>query len=244
MERIAIFAALRWECRPILRRLRQVRRTRLVAATIWRGQAAGRDIRVIQTAIGEERAAAAIAALGEGHFDLFFSTGCAGALSPDLQPGDLAIATTVIGASSGIKYSTDLVHRERARLIAERAALRTVLGPVLCSPRVLTSSEAKQTAAISTGSVAVEMEGAAIGAYAQRARIPFVSVRAVLDTAATALPESGGFVDPETGTIRLLELVRHLTKQPSAVSELLALQRMMGAAQRALNKFFEAWLAA
>lgn len=243
MERIAIFAALRWECRPILRHLRRVERGRVAQCTFWRGEASGREIWLIKTAVGEQRAAAAVRAVWEDRFDLFLSTGCAGALSPELVPGDLAIATAVIGNASGAQYQTDPVHRERARVAAQRAALRTVVGPVLCSPRVLANAAAKQAAAVSTGSVAVEMEGAAIGALAQQAGVPFASVRAILDTAATELPGPGDFLDPGTGTVRPLDVIRYLARQPGALSQLVALRRMMTAAQRSLEKFFQAWLA-
>ena len=244
MERIAIFAALRWECRPILRHLRQVERGRVAQCAFWRGQASGREIWLIKTAVGEQRAAAATRVLDQGgRFDLFLSTGCAGALAPELVPGDLAIATAVIGNASGAEYLTDPVHRERALVAAQRAALRTVVGPVLCSPRVLASVAAKQAAAVSTGSVAVEMEGAAIGALAQQAGVPFASVRAILDTATTELPESGDFLDPQTGTVRPFDVVRYLARQPGALSQLVALRRMMTAAQSSLEKFFQAWLA-
>jgi adenosylhomocysteine nucleosidase len=242
VERIAIFAALRWECRPILRHLRRVERGRVAQCALWRGQASGREIWLIKTAVGEQRAAEAVRAVRKERFDLFFSTGCAGALSPELVPGDLAIATAIIGNASGVQYQTDPVHRERARVAAQRAALRTVVGPVLCSPRVLASVAAKQAAAVSTGSVAVEMEGAAIGALAQQAGVPFASVRAILDTAATELPGSGDFLDPQTGTVRPLDVVRYLARQPGALSQLLTLQRMMTAAQSSLDKFFQAWL--
>lgn len=244
MERIAIFAALRWECRPILRHLRRLERGRVAQGTFWRGEASGREIWLIKTAVGEQRAAAATGVLDQGgRFDLFLSTGCAGALAPELVPGDLAIATAVIGNASGAQYQTDPVHRERARVAAQRAALRTVVGPVLCSPRVLASAAAKQAAAVSTGSVAVEMEGAAIGALAQQAGVPFASVRAILDAATTELPEAGGFLDPQTGTVRPLDVVRYLARQPGALSQLLTLRRMMTAAQSSLDKFFQAWLA-
>ncbi len=243
MERIAIFAALRWECRPILRHLRRIERGGVAQCTFWRGEASGREIWLVKTAVGEQRAAAAVRAVCEDRFDLFLSTGCAGALSPELVPGDLAIATAVIGNASGTQYQTDPVHRERARVAAQRAALRTVVGPVLCSPRVLASVAAKQAAAISTGSVAVEMEGAAIGALAQQAGVPFASVRAILDTATTELPAAGEFLDPQTGTVRPLDVVRYLARQPGALSQLLTLRRMMMAAQSSLEKFFQAWLA-
>ena len=242
MERIAIFAALSWECQPILRHLRRVERGPAGQGAFWRGQASGREIWLIKTAIGEQRAVAATQVLDQGgRFDLFLSTGCAGALAPDLVPGDLAIATAVIGNASGAQYETDPVHRERARVAAQRAALRAVVGPVLCSSRVLASVAAKQAAAASTGSVAVEMEGAAIGALAQRAGVPFASVRAILDAATTELPEAE-LLDQQTGTVRPLDVMRYLARQPGALSQLVALRRMMTAAQSSLEKFFQAWL--
>ena len=244
MERIAIFAALHWECRPVLRHMRRVRRSRVPESTLWCGEAAGREVWLIKTAVGEQRAAAATAVVRDaGRFDLLLSTGCAGALSPELLPGDLAIATAVIGNSSGIHFETDPIHRARAHAAAERAALRTALGPVLCSPRVLATAAAKRTAALSTGSVAVEMEGAAIGAFAKQSGVAFASVRAILDTAATELPDSGDFMDPQTGAVRARDVVRYLAVHPGTLPQLLALQRMMSAAQKSLEKFFGVWLA-
>lgn len=243
MERIAIFAALRWECRPVLRHLRRVRRTRGSAGTFWRGEAAGRDVWLIQTAVGEQRAAAATAVLHDaGRFDLLLSTGCAGGLSPELLPGDLAIATAVIGHLS--RFETDSARREGARAAAECAALRATEGPVLCSPRALGSIAAKQDAARRTGAVAVEMEGAAIGAVAQRAGIAFGSVRAILDAVTTELPASGNLIDPSSGAVRPLAVVRYIARQPGAMSQLVGLRRMMSAAERSLEKFFQTWLAA
>jgi adenosylhomocysteine nucleosidase len=243
VERIAIFAALRWECGPILRHLRRVERGHAAQGTFWRGQASGREIWLIKTGIGGQHAAAATGVLDRGgRFDLLLSTGCAGALAPELVPGDLAIATTVIADAAGARYETDPVHRERARVAAQRAALRTVVGPVLCSPRVLATVAAKQAAAVGTGSVAVEMEGAAIGALAQQAGMPFASVRAILDAATTELPDAGEFLDAQTGTVRGLDVVRYLARQPAALSQLLTLRRMMTAAQSSLERFFQAWL--
>ena len=243
VERIAIFAALQWECRAVVRQLRCVSRSRGAACTFWRAAVPGREIWVIKTAVGEERAAAATNVLRDaGRFDLFFSTGCAGALSPQLTPGDLTVATTVIGQSA--RFDTDSAQRECAVATAQRAALPATVGPVLCSPRALVNVAEKRAAALETGAIAVEMEGAAIAAVAQRVGIPFLSVRAVLDTAETELPEAGDFMDPQTGSVKLLDVLRHVARQPAAVSELFTLQRMMSAAQRSLEIFFQAWLAA
>jgi adenosylhomocysteine nucleosidase len=244
VERVAIFAALRWECSPVLRRMRGIRKSRVAHSTLWRGETAEREVWLIKTAVGEQRAgAAAQSVCGATRFDLLLSTGCAGALSPDMRPGDLTIATAVIGNSSGTRFETDPEHREGARAAAERAALRTIIGPLLCSPHVLATGAAKREAAASTGSVAVEMEGAAIAAFAHDAGIPFAAVRAILDSAETELPAAAGLVDHHTGGVNVRNVIRHLAFHPGALSQMLALQRMQSAAQRSLERFFQAWLA-
>lgn len=245
MERLAIFAALKWECRPILRHLRRVTRTRLADFAAWHSVTSTCEIWLIKTGIGERRAAAAAtAARAAGRFDLFLSTGCAGALAPTLLPGDLTIATKVVCDSSSDYFETDVAFRKRAERAAQRAALRTTVGALVCSPRALTTAAAKRTAATQSGAIAVEMEGAGIAAAAAEAGARFASIRAIFDTAATELDESGDFIDPQTGTLKLLSLVRHVVAQPSALAHLLALQPMMRAAQDGLDKFFGALLCA
>ena len=94
MERIAIFAALQWECGAVVRHLRRVERSRLGAFTLWRSRAARHEVWVVKTGVGVQRAAAAVDALGDAtRFALLMSTGCAGGLAPELRPGDLALAT-------------------------------------------------------------------------------------------------------------------------------------------------------
>jgi nucleoside phosphorylase len=89
MERIAIFAALPWECRTALHPLRDVRRTRLGAFIMWQGRASEREVWVVKTGVGVQRAAAAVdAACAAQTFAMIVSTGCAGGLVSVLQPGD------------------------------------------------------------------------------------------------------------------------------------------------------------
>jgi nucleoside phosphorylase len=243
VERIAIFAALRWECRPVLRHLRQVTRERVADFTVWRAARPTHEIWVVKTGMGVQHAAAAAEVMSEtSRFALFLSTGCAGALAPALVPGDLAIATAIIGDASGERFETDSRQRERLRHAAEHAALRTTVGPVLCSAHALTTVAAKKMAA-RRGPVAVEMEGAPIAARAAQAGIPFASVRAILDTADTELSYAGRFIDAHSGAVKPLALAGYLATHPGAVSSLLAMQRMMQAAQRSLEKFFGAWFA-
>jgi adenosylhomocysteine nucleosidase len=241
VERIAIFAALRWECQPVLRQLRQAKRQRVADFTVWRSTTSGREICLMKTGVGAEQADTAAKVMSDtGEFALFLSTGCAGALAPELTPGDLTVATAVIGNGSGARFEADAAQRERLRHVAERAALRTVVGPVLCSPHALTTVVEKKAAA-ERGAAAVEMEGAQIAACAAQAGIPFASVRAILDTAEMELPYAGRFIDEHSGAVKPLALAGYLATHPSAVSDLLAMQRMMRAAQHSLERFFAAW---
>ncbi len=242
MERIAIFAALQWECRAVLRHLRRVSRGRLGAFTCWQGRASRHEVWVVKTGVGVRRAAAAVEAIGDPRgFDLFMSTGCAGGLAPELHPGDLALATSLLGDGTHEAMPTDAIQRARARQAAAASGVRGVEGPIRCSATALVTANQKRLAA-ADGAIAVEMEGGPIAARAAVAHVPFVSVRAILDAAEHELHVPGTLVDPATGAARPLALAGHLATHPSAIGELLALRRMQRAARESLERFFEQWL--
>ncbi|HVN86268.1 MAG TPA: hypothetical protein VMW17_15640 [Candidatus Binatia bacterium] len=243
MDRIAIFAALRWECQPPLRFLRHVSKRRLGTLTLWQGQARRAEIWLIKTGMGMERADhAARLALDAGRFDLLMSTGCAGALAPQLTAGELVIASELIDRTTGHRYPTDAGTRAAAEAAARRAAVPVVSQPSLCSAQMLASVADRRALLAQTGAVAVDMEGAAIAAYAAAVSIPFASVRAILDTADVDLDTTTPFIDPQTGAVKPLALAATLVRHPGLVPRLVSMQSMMSAAQRSLNQFFAAWL--
>ncbi|MGH7789339.1 MAG: hypothetical protein ACRERC_20885 [Candidatus Binatia bacterium] len=241
MDRTIIFAALQWECRTVLRHLRQVRRTPCGPFPSWRASTPRGEVWVVKTGIGIERATAAATAAGEARdFARVISTGCAGGLSPALHAGDLAVATAVI--DGGRRQMTDAAGRTQATAIAAAAGLRSLEGPILCSPVALTGVDDKRRAAAG-GAIVVEMEGAPIAEWAARGATPFLAVRAVLDGAGDALHLAGNFIDPSDGSVRPLALAGYIATHPSVVSELLAMQRMQRAARDSLERFFAGWLA-
>jgi len=245
MKRIAIFAALRWECQPPLRPLRGVSKRRVDQFTVWQGRAGDREVWLVKTGMGVQRTERAARALVRcSRFDALVSTGCAGALAPTLQPGDLVIATTVVDRATGRRYDTDAAVRSSWQTVAARVAVHAVLEPELCSAEVLTSVADKRAAASASGAAAVDMESAAIGACAADAGIGFGLVRAILDTAKDDVEASFAFVDAATGGVKPLALAAHLARHPGALSQLLSLQRQMSCAQASLSKFFTAWLSA
>ena len=169
------------------------------------------------------------------------STGCAGGLIAHAAPGDLAIASCAVDDATGEQYATDPSLSERADRLARAAGLAVHRGPIVCVADAFTSSAAKQAAA-ARGQVAVEMEGAPIAASAAAAGIPYLSVRAILDDAETEFRD-GGCVDGATGRVKPLALVKYVARRPAAVGELLAMQRMMQAAEDSLAAFFRRWFA-
>lgn len=243
MTRVAVFAALQWECRPVLRQLRAMQRQVVDGFAVWTGTAPGRQIDLIKTGIGMGRAAAAAATVAAlGPHDVFLSTGCAGGLVPGLAPGYLTIPTRIVARATGDAYETDLATRTQLTTVAARVGLTATFGPLLCSARALRSGADKLRAGEQTGAVAVEMEGAAIAAFARQAGVPFAAVRAILDPVDSALDLSPGLVDPLSGTPRPLAVARYLATQRRALPTLFAMQRMMHAAQTSLDTFFHAWL--
>ena len=241
MTRVIVFAALQWECRPLVRVLRRVRRERRAHATLWHGLADRCEVSVVKTGMGLQRAAAAVRAIDwEPRCDAVVSTGCAGGLIPALQPGALTVASTILGPD-GLALETDAALRVRAVSIAHRAKVDCHEGPVLCSPVVL-ATVAEKRAAAARGAIAVEMESAAIAAHAAQMGVPFVSVRAILDGADTALDHVGPAIDRDTGRLRPVALAAYLATHPGALPGLLGLQRMRHSAEDSLHRFIAAAL--
>jgi 4-hydroxy-3-methylbut-2-en-1-yl diphosphate reductase len=99
--------------------------------------------------------------------------GVAGALTGDLEPGDLVVATRVIGATGERELPA-------APLLAgalRRAGLRVHLGPIVTTDHVVDDPAARAELA-GTGAIAVDTESALLVAGAEHA----VVVRAIVDT--------------------------------------------------------------
>ena len=239
--RMTVFAALRWECQPVLRALRRVSRSRVEGITVWRGESGAGDVQVIQTGMGMERATKAAQLITDA--DVVLSTGCAGALDPTMRPGDIVIATEVVSAVPGHRLPTHPRLRHHIEQVASRRTGRSFVGPVLCSHSILATADAKHQAAEATGAIAVEMEGAPLAERAAALRVSFASIRSILDTSDTDVTDTAPFLDPATGGVRPFALAVHLAGHPRTFKALLSMQPQMAAARASLERFFVALLA-
>jgi adenosylhomocysteine nucleosidase len=85
-----------------------------------------------------------------------------------------------------------------------------------------------------TGACVVDMESAAIARIAQESNLPFLAVRAVLDTADLCLPIGAVNALGPDGHLRVGRLVTALVEHPSEIASLLKLARGLRRAQASL----------
>lgn len=240
---LVVFGALRWELAPILAALTCVRPNRLAEFPSWVGRAGDRDVRVVKTGIGCERARrAALRACGEasvGECSWFVSTGCAGALRTDLDPGALVVATDVLnqgGRSVGRSMFEDA---ERLCGLARSHDLPVHAGRFYSVDEPLLTVADKREARRATGAIVVEMEGAAIAAVAAAHGIRFSAVRAILDAADMSVPDIPAATDADGGIGVFIAQVACRPRAVLGFGRLLAPRR---AARLALDRFFRAFL--
>ena len=110
----------------------------------------------------------------------------------------------------------------------------------VCSGRLLTCAAAigsaaeKASAFRETAAIAVDMESLAVAQVAASHELPFIAVRAIVDTAADALPRTLVAAAAEAGALRLGRLLGALARRPADLGAFIRLVRPYRAAQRAL----------
>ncbi len=179
------------------------------------------DSLVSVSGMGAKRARLAAQTLLENGATALVSWGVAGGLLPGLSPGRLILPESIVASDQSV-YSVDPIWHER---LWKRLKLRFDLhrGTLAESKGVLASCAEKAVLFHRTGAVAVDMESASVALVAQKAGIPLMVIRAIADTAETAIPRSVLDSIDECGRVRLSRIFPCLVKRPG---ELLALVRL------------------
>lgn len=165
----------------------------------------------------------------------FVSFGLAGALVPDLKPGDLLLPEEII-AADGSRIGTDPDWRARLVELAGSIVPGARLGPLLGSDALIETAVAKAALHRASGAIALDMESHAVARTARAAGLPFVVIRAIADPAEQALPAAACVALDAEGRVRPSAVAAALLRRPGDLPALLRLARQSGAGLRTLRR--------
>jgi len=166
--------------------------------------------------------------------EALLSWGMAGGLDPALTAGTVVLPGEVM-SPEGRVFATARDWRERVSC-AIAAHHPVCSGRLLTCREVLGSPVAKSLAFRRTAAVAVDMESSAVAEVAAAARLPFLAVRAIVDTAADEVPRAAlRALSIETGALHIGRLLAALAHAPGELPDLIRLGRRYRRARRALT---------
>jgi adenosylhomocysteine/aminodeoxyfutalosine nucleosidase len=197
--KIAIMGAMPEEIEPIVSKLDDVKRTVYGANTYYEGSYNGKEVVVAYSKIGKVFATLTATMLVEkfGCDKLLFS-GVAGAISDELNIGDLVIADglcqhdldiTAFGHPFGyvpegeVCIPTDEGLRKIAKDIAASKGLTLKEGVIATGDQFVANPERKDWIGETFQASALEMEGASVAVVCSALEIPFFILRAISDSA-------------------------------------------------------------
>ncbi len=193
------------------------------------------------TGVGKERAMAGVKALMDGPEkpDAILSLGFAGGLHSPLATGDLVLSRRLYatGESAFIEADPRLLQAAQEALAEahlSRRGARHFVADTLTSPRMVCTASEKGMMAASTRAWAVNMEDYWIGQAARREGIPFLSVRAVLDTAAQDVPPFTADIGDKSLPVQAFRALAHGIARPQDILRVANLGKQAKTAQESL----------
>jgi hopanoid-associated phosphorylase len=188
-------------------------------ARIARGPGAA----VIVGAGRADELAAALEAAIAGGARRIISFGIAGALEPNLRPGDLIIGRTLIDgawrAPCDRRWSAAMIERLRQgapRLNVTSADIAAAAAPVA-------DSHAKAALRAASGAAAVDMESGLAARAAERHGLPFAILRAIADPAHRRLPPIALSALRADGGVAVAAVIGALARRPAQAPGLMRL---------------------
>jgi adenosylhomocysteine nucleosidase len=222
---IAVTFALPAESSGFLNRLHnRTRSDRNGAATI-RGKIGNRAIEIFHTGVGEKVCRQRMARLlQDRQLDCLISAGFAGALTDQLDVGDLLLAQN---------FSTVELSKVRSLLIN----LPIHVANLLTVPSMIDSNEERNKIARATGAVAVDMETEFIARACAEHGVPLLSLRAISDTPRQRFPAPAHVLfNIERQRTSVVRLVLYLLRHPTRLRGLIRFISQITRARESLTK--------
>jgi adenosylhomocysteine nucleosidase len=191
-HRWLIAAAVEQEIRGIRAGVGGVRPESGQHRNVWSGCWRGEPLLLVRTGVGPERATRGISSFLSTHaYRGIVSTGYAGGLRDGCRIGDILVPDEVqtIPPLPDIRIRPDPELREKVIQAVRPGPWEVHTGRMITTDRVIFSSSEKRRLGREYDAGSVEMESAVIAELAERASVPLVVVRVVLDEASFSLPD-------------------------------------------------------
>lgn len=232
-ESTAIVYALREELKPILKESRIGTRILKGPATLEKAEFRNVPVVFCRTGLGILNAREAAERLLEYlRPTLILSVGWAGAANAELKTGDLVLPSEIGSESTPERFVLDETARSELERLIREEQIPYQTGPLVTLSK-LGGKSAKEEAG-QKGAAAIDMETAAIAAVAEKAKIPFVSLRVIFDTLEEELPFSVPFDENHP--------VQFLLKNPRAILKIPRYARMNRTCQRNLARILSRFI--
>ena len=193
------------------------------------------------TGVGKDRALRGTAALLEAlptRPDCILCLGFAGALRDELKTGDLVLSQRLYATGEDTVLESDASLLSLAQnVLGSSNAQRYSIANGLTVPQIVSEAAGKSRLAIATTSSVVNMEDYWIGQLAVQRGIPFLSVRAVLDTAKQELPPFVAGLGNKGTLTQALKVGANVVARPGYVPRLAKLVKQVKVAQESLASF-------
>ena len=199
-ECYAIIAAMDIEVNLIRDQLEGMEKTELLSTPVYCGKIGNKEVVVMQCGIGKVSAAIGTQALIDKYDpDYVINTGCAGALSKDLDVGDVVLSDRVVewdldyrsvGYPLGYIDALDMVEMPASEELLKRLSSviseenKVVSGMIVSGDQFVSTKEQRQMILSNfPAAQCAEMEGAAVGQCCLQNKVPFCIIRSMSDNA-------------------------------------------------------------
>ena len=218
---------------------------------LLRGVLGETGVLVSAVGIGAKEIDRVVAELTQDHgVTEIVAMGYAGAADASLNTGDLVLGTdTCLIDESGLTeiHSRDAVAALDAKLLARAESglsgwgIPYRAGKIGTVARVVTEPRTKREIAERFGIRAVDMETYHVAEAVSRYRLPFLAVRAIVDTAEMQLPQGLDALYDE-GRVSVARSLGYVVNHPGELWRLSGLGLKARAADKALNAFIRSYL--
>jgi len=144
---------------------------------------------------------------------LLVSFGICGGLDPELRPGDLVLADTVL-TGDGTRHPASAEQRPALEARLSGLSFRIAAGPLLGQDRPLAGAADKGARFAASGALAVDMESHGVARAARAAGLPFLVVRAIADPAERNLPRAALKAIGPDGRLKLVSALAAMYLRP------------------------------